>query len=171
MQNTTRIQRLWKHFKTADTELKQQFPQALLKQIEQHIGASESQHLGQVRLVLENTMPLQAVWHKVTARERAWYHFSHLKVWDTEYNTGVLLYIGWVDHAIEIVADRGISQKVPPQTWEAICQRLSEAFKTKRFDSGLQQALEEITEVLREHVPKNATHKHDNELSDEVILR
>ena len=45
--------------------------------------------------------------------------FGKLRVWDTEHNNGVLIYLLLAEHAIEIVADRGLNEQVPPQQWQA----------------------------------------------------
>ena len=46
--------------------------------------------------------------------------FGKLRVWDTEANNGVLIYLLLAEHAIEIVADRGLGRHVPREQWQAI---------------------------------------------------
>lgn len=171
MHTTNRFQRLWRHATASNKTWQQQFPKSLLKRIEILIAASEPKHLGQIRVVIENNMPLSNVWAGMSPRERAWQCFGELGVWDTEYNTGVLLYIGWTDHALEIVADRGIARQVDEQVWQNICQQLSQAFVAQQFETGTEAALQQLTDVLQEHIPRDDNHITDNELSDEVVVR
>ena len=63
--------------------------------------------------------------------------FSLLRVWDTEDNSGVLIYLQLVDRDIEIVADRGIAARVEQDEWEAICRRMEAAFRARRFEAGV----------------------------------
>jgi hypothetical protein len=110
MVNNNRIERLWQHWRLPTWRIKQWFPQATLARLERMIGESEAKHMGQIRFVIESNMETMAVLKGVTPRQRARQYFGSLEVWDTAYNTGVLLYVSCADRAIEIVADRGISQ-------------------------------------------------------------
>ena len=112
-----------------------------------------------------------AVLSGVTPRQRARQYFGSLEVWDTAYNTGVLLYVCCADRAIEIVADRGISSKVDAGVWNSICQDLSKAFVDEMFQQGLEHALQQMTAVLIQHVPRHEGQLPSNDLSNEVILR
>ena len=47
--------------------------------------------------------------------------FGKLRVWDTEHNNGVLIYLLLAEHAIEIVADRGLSSRVDRASGSASC--------------------------------------------------
>jgi uncharacterized membrane protein len=46
--------------------------------------------------------------------------FGEFRVWDTEHNNGVLIYLMFAKRRIEIVADRGIAHRVAQETWRAI---------------------------------------------------
>ena len=63
--------------------------------------------------------------------------FGKLRVWDTEHNNGVLIYLLLAEHAIEIVADRGLSRHVDAAQWQASSARMREAFRAGRFEAGL----------------------------------
>jgi len=47
-----------------------------------------------------------------------------LRVWDTEHNNGVLIYLLLADHDVEIVADRGVHSRVKPPEWEAMRRQM-----------------------------------------------
>lgn len=171
MRTDNRFKRLWQHWQQPSWRIKKFFPQELLQRLEQQIAASEAQHLGQIRFVIESNMQTQAILQGLTPRERAHQYFGCLEVWDTAYNTGVLLYIGCADKALEIVADRGISAKVAPEVWESICQELATAFSKSRHQQGLEQALQRITDVLVGAVPRTSQHTEYDQVSNEIVLR
>ena len=93
--------------------------------------------------------------------------FGKLRVWDTEHNNGVLIYLLLAEHAIEIVADRGIDAHVSADEWAAMAQRMGAAFREGRFEDGLTQALEEVSALLVEHFPLAEGEADRNELPDE----
>ena len=97
--------------------------------------------------------------------------FGKLRVWDTEHNNGVLIYMLLAEHTIELVADRGLMQHVSPAQWQAMVARMSQAFKDKRYEDGITQALEEVSAVLVEHFPLSGKAKNCNELPDTPLLQ
>ena len=93
------------------------------------------------------------LWRGATPRERAIAMFGKLGVWDTEQNNGVLIYLLLAEHAIEIVADRGVSHHVSEAQWRDIVQGMGEAFRAARYEQGLQQAIDAVTALLVRHFP------------------
>ena len=132
--------------------------------------ASERRHSGEIRICVEAGLPLSYLWRGADARERAVALFGKLRVWDTEHNNGVLIYLLLAEHAIEIVADRGINARVDDAEWAAMAQRMGAAFREGRFEDGLTQALEEISAVLVEHFPLAEGELDVNELPDEPVV-
>jgi uncharacterized membrane protein len=61
-------------------------------------------------------------------RQRAVTMFGKLRVWDTEHNNGVLIYVLLAEHAIEIVADRGVARHVSQAQWQAMVARMAARF-------------------------------------------
>src|SRR3954464_6878247 len=100
----------------------------MLERLAQHVARSESQHTGEVRIYVEAGLPMSYLWRGATARERAVAMFGKLRVWDTEQNNGVLIYLLLAEHAIEIVADRGLNSKVDSGEWQRIVERMGRAF-------------------------------------------
>ena len=115
------IRRMIRHLGTGQLAVRAAFPESALRAIEQAIHESEVMHAGQIRFAVEASLDFTALRRNQTARERAIEMFSQLRVWDTEHNSGVLIYVQLVDRRIEIVADRGINAKVDQASWEAIC--------------------------------------------------
>ena len=105
----------------------------MLAAIEQAIKAGEATHSGQVRFVVEGALDGAPLFRDQSARQRALDIFSHLRIWDTAHNNGVLIYLLFADHNVEIVADRGIDAKVGAAGWEKICADMEAEFKRGEF--------------------------------------
>ena len=106
------IQRMIKHLMTGNMAVKAAFPARSLQAIEQAIGQTETRHGGQIRFAVEAALDFSALRRNQTAGERAIEIFSQLRVWDTEHNNGVLIYLLLADRDVEIVADRGIHARL-----------------------------------------------------------
>jgi uncharacterized membrane protein len=116
MEETGRVRRTLRHLLSTRNEAARAFPPATLAAIAEAITAGEQTHRGEVRLIVEKSMPLGAVWDGVTNRQRALALFADYGIWDTEDNCGVLIYVNLADHKVDIVADRGIDRRstAPP---------------------------------------------------------
>jgi uncharacterized membrane protein len=162
------LARALKHLLVPDRMALRPFPAAALDRIGQAITMSESSHGAELRLALEANMSPLEVLRGRSARDRALELFSLLRVWDTEHNSGVLIYLQMVDHRIEIVADRGISRLVAQSEWDAVCRRMESAFRAGRFEAGAIEAIAEVTQLLDQHFPV-AAHNPD-ELPDQPVI-
>lgn len=145
--------RTLKHLLTPDWVAMRPFPPVVLGRIEAAIHASEQRHRGELRFALEASLEPLDVLRGIPTRTRALELFSTLQVWDTEENSGVLIYLQMVDHRIEIVADRGIARMVAQSEWDAICRRMETAFRAGRFEAGALAAIDEVTVLLARHFP------------------
>ncbi|CAN5759493.1 TPM domain-containing protein [soil metagenome] len=134
------------------------------------VAAAESGHRGEIRVVVEAKLPLALLLDKVTSRDRAIHWFSDLHVWDTEGNTGILLYLLLAEHKLEIVADRGIAAKVPQQEWDAICQQLQQDMAAERVVAGLSLSIKQLGQLLATHFPIEPGTDNPNELSNVPVL-
>jgi uncharacterized membrane protein len=144
------------------------FPQSALDAIEVAIRASEIQHGGEIRFAIENSLVPSRVWRGMVGRERAIEVFSTLRVWDTEHNSGVLIYLLLADRDIEIIADRGIAARVAPDAWEAVAQTMEVAFRQGEFERGALAGIDQISTLLAAHFPP-AGHNPD-ELSNRPVV-
>jgi len=142
-----------------------------LDRVGARVAASELGHSGEVRVCVEAGLPLSYLWRDAPARERALAMFGKLRVWDTRHNNGVLIYLLLAEHAIEIVADRGLSQHVPHEHWQQLAQGMSSAFKAGRFEEGLGQAIDAVHELLCRHFPLQPGVANPNELPDRPYVR
>src|SRR5690606_5281116 len=124
------------------------FPPSTLDAVERAIAEGETRHSGQVRVALEHALDLGPLLRGCSARERALEVFSLLRVWDTEQNNGVLIYLLLADRDVEIVADRGIASRVGRERWEAICHEMERDFAQGRYESGLLRGVESVSAEL-----------------------
>ncbi len=165
-----RIARIWRHRWFDEAEVRRVLPTELLDRLGQRVGASERRHSGEIRICVEAGLPMSYLWRAAPARERALMLFGKLRVWDTADNNGVLIYLLLAEHAIEIVADRGIDAHVSDAEWAAMTQRMGAAFRERRFEDGLTQALEEVSALLVAHFPLVPGAANPNELPDTPVV-
>ena len=166
-----KLQRILKHRLFDDTDSARALGTAALGRLQARVSASEKHHSGEIRLCVEAGLPLADLWRQITARQRAVTLFGTLGVWDTENNTGVLIYLLLAEHAIEIVADRGLSRAVPQAHWDALLGGMRGAFRAGRFEEGLAEAIDAVDAMLVQHFPLAPGEVNPNELPDRADLR
>ena len=149
-------------------QVKRAFPQTTLEAIEQAIKTSETTHTGEVRFVVEGALDGAPLFGGHTARQRALALFAQLHIWDTEHNTGVLIYVLLADRAVEIVADRGIHAKAGTHAWAMICHDMQAAFKATNFEGGAVSGIQAVSCQLANHFPTVSSNA--NELSDQPLV-
>ena len=160
--------RFFKHCTAARWQVARRLPKHSMSSIETAIRSSESLHMGELRFVAEAGLDWPELFAGISSRERALQVFSHLRVWDTEHNSGVLIYLLLADRKVEIVADRGINSRVDKSEWTKICQNMENQFRTGNFESGVLLGISEITALLQQHFPAQ---KHNpNDLPDRPIV-
>ena len=166
-----RILRLFKHRWYDVADVQRLLDAAALQRLEGRIAASEGRHTGEVCICVEAGLPFSYLWRGASARERAIAMFGKLRIWDTEHNNGVLIYLLLAEHAIELVADRGLSRQVSPDQWRAMVAHLGEAWREGRYEDGLTTALEEVSAVLVQHFPLADGAQRPDELHNRIVLR
>ena len=164
----SRIARLCRHALTDRADVRRHFPPEEMVRVENAIAEGERRHAGQVCFVVEPALPASRVWQHLSPRERALEVFGLTRVWDTERNDGVLVYLLLADRDVEIVADRGIHAKVGAEAWEAICRTMEAAFRDGRYAEGVAAGIAAISDLLATHSPRSGP--GGNELSDRPII-
>jgi uncharacterized membrane protein len=163
-----RLGRMLRHLTCSARRTRALFTPAVLAQIETAIGEAEARHAGEIRFVIETALPLPAVWHGISPRQRALELFARLHVWDTEGNNGVLIYVLRADRAVEIIADRGISARVEAAEWERVCREVEAHYRAGSIAAGSQAAVTGVAGLLALHFP--AARDSGNELPNQPIL-
>ncbi len=163
--------RILKHWWLDESDVRRALDSAALGRIESRVAASEKSHSGEIRVCIEAGLPVAFLWRNASARERAIALFGQLRVWDTERNNGVLIYLMFAERRIEIVADRGISSRVPQETWQAISDGLAQSLKSDHHERGLIDAVDQIHALLKDHFALMSGANNTNELSDRPEVR
>jgi uncharacterized membrane protein len=130
------------------------FPPEAMARIATAIDAGERRHAGEICFAVESALPIGALLRGVTARSRAERAFERMRVWDTQANNGVLLYLLLADHRIEIVADRGLHEKVSAEQWRGVCQLMEERLRAGDAEDAVVRGVEAVSDLLAEHFPQ-----------------
>ena len=168
-----RLGRVLRHCWWDDADLRRALPPAALARVEAKVAASELGHGGQIRVAIEPGLPLSYLRRDLPARSRAIMLFGKLRVWDTEHNNGVLIYLLLAERSIEIVADRGLAARVPPQEWSRIVDAMRQTLREGRFEEGLHAAVDAVDALQRTHFPATGgtgRTRPGNELPDAPVL-
>jgi uncharacterized membrane protein len=163
------IKRIIKHLSVSHAAMRQIFPRVALDSVERTIAEAEQTHAGQIRFAVEAALDIKPLFAGQTARERAIEVFSQLRVWDTEHNNGVLIYLLLADRKVEIVADRGIHVKLGPAVWDEVCKEMENAFRQGKFEQGVIAGVRRVGAHLAQHYPQIGPSKI-NELPDRPVL-
>lgn len=159
----------WLRHLFAETAARRHFPPRALEAIRAAIAEGETRHVGQVCFAIEGGLPLALLWRRTPSRLRAQHAFAHLRVWDTRENCGVLIFVLLADHAIEIVADRGIAARVREDEWRSICDRMRERFSAGEYERGAIDGVAAANAILAREFPADGRAR-DNELPDAPVI-
>jgi uncharacterized membrane protein YgcG len=161
--------RLIRHRWFDETDSARALDDAAVDRLQARVASSERRHGGEIRVCVEAGLPLSYLWRGASARERAIMMFAKLRVWDTEANNGVLIYVLLAEHAIEIVADRGLARRVPEAHWADILGGLRETFRSGHFEAGLSAAIDAVERQLVQHFALRDGDANPNELPDRPL--
>ena len=166
------IGRLIRHAAAVHWRTRLLFPSSTLDAIEKAIAGVERSHAGEIRFAIETALTPAHILNGVAPRARALEVFGLLRVWDTELNNGVLIYVQRADRSVEIVADRGFKDRVTPAEWEAVCRLMEEHFRAGRFKIGSIAGVEAIGNLLARHFPPGlkSPEQSANQLPDRPVL-
>jgi uncharacterized membrane protein len=167
-----RLHRLLRHAAALHWRTRILFPRTTLDAIAEAIARAERAHAGEIRFAVETALPPRRIIGEIGPRARALEVFAELRVWDTEHNNGVLIYVLIADRSVEIVADRGLGARVSAAEWEGICRMMEEHFRAGRFKAGSIAGIDAVGGLLARHfpvaIPNQATGR--NELPDQPTL-
>ena len=162
------MKRIARHLVMTHWKVNRAFPRDTLVAIERAIKASEAAHVGEIRFAVEGALDIAPLFKRQSARERAIEVFSQLRIWDTEHNNGVLIYLLLADRTVEIVADRGIHAEVESQEWEKICRGMEIYFQQDDYEGGVVHSIQAVTQHLVKHFPPVGDDR--NELPDKPAV-
>ncbi len=166
----TGLARIWAHLSHDSRRARRVFPDAVLQRIEQAVAEGERCHGAEVRVAIEASIPWHRTMKRLSPRERALEVFSELRVWDTEANNGVLLYLLLADHAIEVVADRAAAAALGSDTMQQVCELIRDAACNGRHEDGVLAALELLNDRLAVAFPLHEDHADTDELANRPAI-
>jgi uncharacterized membrane protein len=144
------------------------FPSSTLDAIQREIAAQEKIHRGEICVVIEAELTTMQLWHDLHSRQRARELFASRGVWNTEENNGVLIYVLLAERRVEIVADRGISDRVDAHQWQAICREIEGFFANGHFEEGAIAGVRAVAQLLGNEYPGHGAKR--NELPDRPAM-
>jgi len=144
------------------------FPATTLTQIRDVITEGERHHAGEICFAVEARYSLWSVLNGLQTRDRANQVFSMLRVWDTQDNSGVLLYLHLAERRVELVADRGIASRVDDAEWQNICAEFAKDIVVGPADVAVLMCITKINTLLSTHFP--ADNNNPQELSNDPII-
>ena len=165
----SKLRRIARHVLATTRGARRAFPDALLQRIEKAVHAGEGLHDGEVRFAIETELGWPALLAGETARERALEVFAFLRTWDTELNNGVLIYVLYADHDVEIVADRGYNGRVSHAEWQRVCDLMRGHFARGEFEAGSLGGIAAVSELMATHFPAVPGRRRD-ELPDRPVM-
>ncbi|MDO5505541.1 MAG: TPM domain-containing protein [Pseudoxanthomonas suwonensis] len=142
------------------------FPVDSLQRIAAAIADSETRHCGEICFAVESALPMSAVLRGCDPRSRALDAFAQLRVWDTQANNGVLIYLLLADRDIEIVADRGLDGRIVPAQWEEACALIERRMREGQPEQAVLAGVAAVGALLAEHDPRTDGSTPRNELPD-----
>ncbi|MDM1781446.1 TPM domain-containing protein [Acinetobacter indicus] len=132
------------------------------------VEEAEHGHVGEIQVVIEGCLPSRSAYYQNTLC-RARQLFAELGVWDTEYNSGVLLYLNLCERKVEIVIDRGIRQATTQEIWNEICQSIIQNLARQQYKHGVIEGIQQIGQVLDQYYDRKIADV-ENELGNKPIL-
>ena len=101
--------------------------------------------------------------------QRSQVEFYQAKLNETDGSSGILIFISMMEHRVVVLADKAISAKLPPETWDGLVNTTLGSLRNKDLATGLCQAIEICGNLLTPHLPIQADDK--NELQDHLIIK
>ena len=165
-----RLSRILKHRWLDEGDARRALGNGAEARLAARVTASEQRHSGEIRVCVEAGLPFGELWRDTTARERAVEVFGRLRVWDTEHNNGVLIYLLLAERRIELIADRGLNRYVDATQWQRITDTMAAAFQAGQFEAGLNQAIDAVDTLLVQHYAVDLAQANPNELPDAPLF-
>lgn len=176
-----KLRRLLRHLWLDADDARRALGEAALDRLEARVRASETGHSGQICLCVEASLPPSYLWRHLARgealasviRDRAITLFGKQRVWDTEDNNGVLVYLLLAEHRIEIIADRALARVLEPAAWQDLVTQLAAPCREARLEDALGAAVNRLDHLLRADFPRSggADLTGGGGLSDRPVLR
>jgi TPM domain len=160
--------RLVRHLLMTQGQLKRCFKSSVIEAIDEEIRISERSHSGEICFVVEAALDCYSIVKNKSPTARAMELFSRMHLWDTENNSGLLIYVLLADRTVVILADRGIHAKVGDEPWQKICLTMENHFKKGDYEYGAIAGIRAVTEQVEKYF--STAYADRNEISNRPVL-
>jgi putative membrane protein len=116
------------------------------------IGATAGFLLGRIPAVKRRLVSANRIAEAVDDQCLA--EFTRNNLHYTREHTGILIFVSLLEHQVEVLADRGIAEKVEPGTWDEIVRILTAGLKSGKACDAFCKAIERCGEILATHFPR-----------------
>lgn len=175
-----KLRRLLRHLWLDADDVRRRVDDKAIDRLEARIAASEGGHTGQICICVEASLPHSYLWRHLlhgepmaeVVRDRAITLFGKQRVWDTEDNNGVLVYLLMAEHRIEIVADRALTRAVGETHWAGLIEHIVQPCRSGRIEEALALAIDDLDADLRAHFPRvHERPDDDTNLPNRPVIR
>ncbi len=125
-----------------------------ISDLEHEITEHEKNMSAEIAFAIEEKFSLSKLFNKLTPKQRALDLFSIMRVWDTEENNGVLIYLLLAEKDVEIIADRGVLKFISQDQIEKVCKSMEAEIRQNGVHSGISKGIRIIAELLKQHFPR-----------------
>ncbi|WP_374078874.1 TPM domain-containing protein [Bdellovibrio bacteriovorus] len=126
-----------------------------------------SHFLGKIHWVQKILVPEKDELDQV--HQRAHLEFYTNRIHRTEHGTGVLIFVSVMEKKAVVLADEGISAKLPKETWDQILAQLGQNLHNGEWAQGFVKAIENCGEHLKTHFPM--TSSRQNQLKNHLVVK
>ncbi len=136
-----------------------------LLRISNAIKEAEKTTAGEIRVSIKEK---KSIFQSSSIYELAKKEFYKLGIDKTRDKTGILIFILLEKKQFYILADAGINEIVPQNTWDEIKNEMEKKFKEGNFCKGIIHGINKVGSLLSNHFPIKPD--DTNELSNKVVL-
>jgi len=87
----------------------------------------------------------------------------------TKDHTGILILVSLLEHRVEVLADRGVNQKVAQGTWDEVVHIITAGIKSGQACDAFCKAIERCGDILATHFPRQADDQ--DELPNRLVTK
>ena len=136
-----------------------------LFRISNKIKETEKTTSGEIRVSIKEKKPILSTSSLDVLAKKEFYKLGVDKTRD---KTGILIFILLEKKQFYILADKGINEIVPENTWDRIKEEMLRMFREGDFCKGIIHGIDEAGLLLTKHFPIKSD--DTNELSNKVVL-
>lgn len=139
------------------------FPESALEQVSAAIAEAEAEQGCEIVFIVEGSLDLKHLARRMTPRDRAVDLFAKNRIWDTESNTGILVYLLLAERAVEIVADRGVTEVIDDEQFDQVIHEIVAEIRKQNELHGVLSGVRSLARLLKPHYPPKGFSELNND--------